>query len=152
MRTARRSKEQLAITSKSRAAVFEFMKRFSARHYWTIDGPMNTSVDEIMCFCLFAKNGANLGVCIVETWDHGGWSILTEPSDDGDLDATEAAIYRNRASVKLMDALQGCLEEISGELEQRKTGGNGEEFEELEKLFMAGENAVSLARGVSNGT
>jgi hypothetical protein len=152
MRTARRSKQQLEITSKSRAAVFEFMKRFSARHYWTIDGPMDTDVDEMMCFCMFDKAGNNLGVCIVQTWCSGGWSIYTAPTDDGRLDETEAGIYRSRASKPLLESLQGCLEEISSELEQRKTGGNGEEYEELEKLFMAGENAISLARGISNGT
>ena len=110
---------------------------------------MDTDVDEIICFCLFGRSGQNLGVCLVQTWCRGGWEIYAPPTTDGRLDETEAAIYRMRASKELLDALQGCLDQISDELEQRKNGGNGEEFEELEKLFNAGERAVTLARGLA---
>jgi hypothetical protein len=89
MRTKRRSPEQLNKTSASRADLFKFMERFSGKNYWTIDGPMDTEVDEIFCFALWGKDGSPMGVCLVQTWLSGGWSIFVEPSKSGALDATE---------------------------------------------------------------
>jgi hypothetical protein len=125
------------------------MERFHGQHYWTINGPPDTSVDEIMCFCLYSKSGDNLGVCIVQTWDVGGWEIYVPPGlNDGTLDATESAIHRNRASKQLMSCLLDCLEECRSELEQRIISGNDEETEDLAKMIVAGDEAITLARGI----
>ena len=88
MRNARRSKQQLTRTSANRARVFEFMERFSARHLYTIDGPPDTDLDEIMAF---AYEG---GVAVVHTFEGGSplWTLYTEPSVSGDLDELEAAM------------------------------------------------------------
>ena len=82
----RKSKQQLATTSRDR--VFEFMKRFDARHLYTIDGPPDTDLDEIMAF---AYEG---GVAVVHTFEgvNGLWTLYTEPSVSGDLDELEAAM------------------------------------------------------------
>lgn len=106
MRTAKRSTKQLVTTSKSRENVFKFMERFHGRHYWTINGPMDTDVDEIMCFAIFDKDGESLGVCIIQTWCRGGWEIYVPPSQDGRLDATEDAI-RRIASERLPEKSNG---------------------------------------------
>ena len=88
MRNARRSKQQLTRTSANRARVFEFMERFGARHLYTIDGPRDTNVDEIMAF---AYEG---GVAVVHTFEGVSplWMLYTEPSVSGDLDELEAAM------------------------------------------------------------
>ena len=88
MRNARRSNQQLTRTSANRARVFEFMERFSARHLYTIDGPPDTDLDEIMAF---AYEG---GVAVVHTFEGGSplWTLYTEPSVSGDLDELERAM------------------------------------------------------------
>ena len=88
MRNARRSNTQLTRTSANRARVFEFMERFSARHLYTIDGPPDTDLDEIMAF---AYEG---GVAVVHTFEGGSplWTLYTEPSVSDDLDELEKAM------------------------------------------------------------
>jgi hypothetical protein len=68
------------------------MRRFHGTHFWTMDGPPDTDVDEIMCFAIFTKEGDTMGVCLVQTWCTGGWEIYVPPSSNGGLDETEAAI------------------------------------------------------------
>jgi len=64
------------------------MERFGARHLYTIDGPRDTNVDEIMAF---AYEG---GVAVVHTFEGVSplWMLYTEPSVSGDLDELEAAM------------------------------------------------------------
>lgn len=144
MRTARRSKEQLKKTSASRADVFKFVEQFHGRHYWTIDGPMDTDVDEIMCFCIFARNGDNMGICLVQTWCRGGWDIyVTTPG--GTADETRRAIFNMAAAPQLLHATVQLLGEIDSEIEQRKHGGNDEDWAALEALSNSGHDIVRLA-------
>lgn len=87
MRTKKRSNQQLRRTSATRALVFEFMSRFPSQHQWTIDGPPDAAIDEIMCFAY--DDG---GPVFVTTWWYGGWTLLTEPSVATDLDILERAM------------------------------------------------------------
>ena len=77
-----RSKAQLAITSKSRQNVFDFMRQFHGTQMWTINGPPDTSCDEIMCFVWYSlkpnEHGMfeHRGVVMVQTWIEGhGFSM-----------------------------------------------------------------------------
>lgn len=153
MRTKTRSAAQLAQTQKSREAVRDFLRPFHAREMWTMDGPMMTEVDEIMCFNLWepvitlGEGYRPMGICIVQTWLGGGWAILTEPTSSGELDETAKAIVRNRVSKQMLAALLAALPEIDEELSQRKTCGNGEMWHELQKLSDQIATAIKAARG-----
>ena len=148
MRTARRSKEQLKITDSNRADVFQFMSRFHARQFWTINGPPDTDIDEIICFCLFGKDGENLGIALVQTsWSGPGWDIYLPPTNNGERDATEAAIYRNRHSLGLLGAVQSLLIFTDREIEERKHSGNDEDWALLSATSDAAHDIVRLALG-----
>ena len=111
MRTKKRSAEQLLQTERSRGNVRRFLHQFHAREMWTIDGPMMTDVDELMCFALWHPCGDSMGshppmgICIVQTWLSGGWEIYLPSTDSGEIDETARAIVRNRASKQMLDAL-----------------------------------------------
>ena len=119
MRNARRSNQQLTRTSANRARVFEFMERFSARHLYTIDGPPDTDLDEIMAF---AYEG---GVAVVHTFEGGSplWTLYTEPSVSGELeramrlqiDERQAGADAPLSSMWVMKMLEGMIPRMSDE-------------------------------------
>lgn len=153
MRTKIRSSAQLAQTEKSRAAVRDFLRPFHAREMWSMDGPMMTEVDEIMCFMLwqpFVTPGEGykpMGTCIVQTWLGGGWAVFTEPTTSGESDETARAIIRNSVSRQMLDALLAALVEIDAELSQRKTSGNDESWDVLQKVHDQVTEAIKAAQG-----
>ena len=127
MRTKKRSNQQLQRTSDIRHRVFEFMRRFDAKLNWTMDGPMDTDCDEILCFTYFV--GEKTGVAIIQTWCLGGWSIYTEPTSSADIEVTFRAIeaqviersdipsavhLRSSAAIALMVALKQMLAVMDG--------------------------------------
>ena len=157
-RSLPRSRQQLERTTHSRTQVFEFMRRFNAKELWCINGPLQTDCDEIMCFAYAG------GVAIVQTWQAGGWSIYTEPTNSADLETTFRAIeaqtvekqdegkptmmyQRSRVAIALAIALKGALLVIDDEIEQRKHGGNAEYWKELTKLSDNSHKALAYAEG-----
>lgn len=154
MRNATRSREQLKKTSQRRQMVFEFMRKIGARELWTINGPLNTDVDEIMCF---AYRG---GVILVQTWEQGGgFDIYTSPTNAQDYETMERDVIvttaerDNRAVAKanavyyapmLIGILKRVLVEVDHEIEQRQHGGNDEAWAELANISSTGHAILAM--------
>lgn len=83
--------------------------------------------------------------------DPVGDTIAALAGETGDHTPVEQAAYALlfAASPPLLASLKECLAEIDFELEQRKTGGNGEHWRELQAISDNGHRAVRAAEGRS---
>ena len=116
MRTKKRNKEQQRKTEENRIAVLNFMQQFNAREFWTINGPMDTDVDEIMCFAWFKPNGDVAGISLVQTWCRGGWDIYVTPGPYGDLARTALCMLRSLEPINVAAPVAAKLTDDAGAL------------------------------------
>ena len=98
---------------------------------WTIDGPMMTEVDELMCFSLWHPRAvmgshAPMGICIVQTWLGGGWEIYLPPTDKNEIDETARAIVRNRVSAKLVTLVKQFRDTCEYYIRKSRSDGDEE--------------------------